>query len=131
LILFFYVCSVVVKTLTESAQNEAQTVFDSASQNYEKFQKGWKKLVGEEVFTTARSELKNAVKEFKNLPAARLAKRKELENEYRERQLDFYLKGFPIRRAEIKNLSDAQIKELNKVQIISADDISDANFRRV
>lgn len=130
-ILFFYICTAVIKWLTETARKEAQEVFDSASRNLEKFQKEWKKLAGKEVFTNARAELKNAVTEFKNLPAARAARFKELENEHRQRQLIFYLKGFPLRRAEIKHLTEAQIKELNKFQIVSADDISVANFRRV
>ncbi|HEX9929155.1 MAG TPA: tetratricopeptide repeat protein [Pyrinomonadaceae bacterium] len=130
-ILFFYICTAVIKSLTETAKNEAQTVFDSASRNLEKFRKEWKKLAGKEVFTKARTELKNAVTEFKNLPAARAGRFKELENEFQRRQLIFYLKGFPLRRAEIKHLTEAQIKELNKFQIVSADDISVANFRRV
>lgn len=130
-ILFFYACSAVIKSLTETAKEEAQTVFDSASRNLEKFRKEWKKLASKEVFTTAQVELKKAVVEYKNLPAARAAKFKELENEFRQRQLIFYLKGFPLRRAGIKNLTEAQIKELNKVQIVSADDISPAHFRRV
>jgi DNA-binding helix-hairpin-helix protein with protein kinase domain len=130
-ILFFYICTAVIKSLTETAKNEAQAVFDSTSRNLEKFQKEWKKLAGKEVFTNARAELKNAVTEFKNLPVARAARFKELENEHRQRQLIFYLKGFPLRRAEIKHLTEAQIKELNKAQIVSADDISDADFRRV
>jgi tetratricopeptide (TPR) repeat protein len=131
LILFFYICTAVIKSLTETAKKEAQAVFDSASRNLEKFRKEWKKLASKEVFTNARTELKNAVVEFKNLPQAKAAKFKELENEYRQRQLVFYLKGIPLRRAEIKHLTDAQIKELNKFQIVSADDISVANFRRV
>jgi DNA-binding helix-hairpin-helix protein with protein kinase domain/cytochrome c-type biogenesis protein CcmH/NrfG len=130
-ILFFYICTAVIKSLTETAKNEAQEVFDSASRNLEKFRKEWKKLASKEVFTNARAELKNAVVEFKNLPAARAARSKELENEHRQRQLVFYLKGFPLHRAEIKHLTEAQIKELNKAQIVSADDISDADFRRV
>jgi|GEM_PF-69253 len=130
-ILFFYICTTVIKSLTETAKNEAQAVFDSASRNLEKFQKEWKKLAGKEVFTNARTELKNAVTEFKNLPAAHTARFKELENEHRQRQLVFYLKGFPLRCAEIKHLTEAQIKELDKFQIVSAADISIANFRRV
>ncbi|HYP49877.1 MAG TPA: tetratricopeptide repeat protein, partial [Pyrinomonadaceae bacterium] len=130
-ILFFYICTAVIKSLTETAKNEAQEVFDSANRNLEKFRKEWKKLASKEVFTNARTELKNAVVEFKNLPQAKAAKFKELENEYRQRQLVFYLKGIPLRHAEIKHLTEVQIKELNKFQIVSADDISVANFRRV
>lgn len=131
LILFFYACLMAIKWLTETAKNEAQEVFDSASRNLETFQKEWKKLASKEVFTSARAQLKNAVTEFKNLPAARLTRRTEFENEYRKRQFVFYLKGFPIRRAGIKNLTEAQIKELSKFQIVSADDVSEAHFRRV
>ncbi|MDQ4121577.1 MAG: tetratricopeptide repeat protein [Acidobacteriota bacterium] len=130
-ILFFYVCSAVIKSLTDKAKNEAQEIFDSASRNLEKFRREWKKLASQEIFTAARTDLKNAVREFKNLPAARSARFKELENEQRQRHLVFYLKGFPLQRAEIKHLNEAQIKELNKVQILSADDITDANLRRV
>lgn len=129
--LFFVVCVAIIRSLTETAKTEAQDAFDAASGKYEKFQKEWKKLAGKKPFIDARAELKNAVAQYKNLPTARATRFKELENEHFQRNLIFYLKGFPISRAGIKHLTDAQIKELNKVQIISADDITDSDFRRL
>jgi DNA-binding helix-hairpin-helix protein with protein kinase domain len=79
-IIIFYICSAVIKSLMRTAQTEAEALFDSAKYNLEKFQNEWKKVAGKNIFTDARTELKNSVAEFKNLPTTRAAKLSELRN---------------------------------------------------
>ena len=98
--------------------------FDESKKNWLALEKEWgRRESADEVSDKAISIRKN-ISEYKNLPLLRLQKLKKLEEQRFERQLEDYLDGFRIDRANISGIGGSRIFTLESYGIETAADVS-------
>lgn len=126
--LIFWGCTEIFKYLTKNVREQTLLAADGARQNFQKFQDDWHKSSQVNSFENARYKLKTAAQEYQNLESWRKTKLQKVEKIARQRQLEMYLRTFPLSSSSIEGLDKLRLQVLNTVGVRTANDITTQKF---
>ncbi|MEP6924712.1 MAG: tetratricopeptide repeat protein [Pyrinomonadaceae bacterium] len=126
----YWILSEIVKSILKVPQEDTQLKVDAARQNWASFKDDWRKTALAKPFETARDGLKAKIKEYRELPQHEKTKLKESEAKNYQQQLDFYLRSFPIKDAELFGLNDERLDLLTNSGIKTAAHVDNNTFPR-
>ena len=127
----FWICSTVVKEIASTTQRETKEQLEKLQQQSNRLDQ---ELSGQNLlqpFENARDSLRLAIKQYKELPAARERQIKEARDKQFRQQLDFYLRGFPISKSGIVGLSNVYLTDLRTNHILTAAEVSSQNLNKI
>ena len=125
------ICAGIWNSLTKEIREQTQLTVDVARRKWFDFKDQWNKGALLKPFEMTRDSLKTAAKEYQNLAARKVAKLKELENGRHERQLEIFLKTFPISRAKVAGLDEERLEMLRSNGIRTAAHINGQAFAAI
>lgn len=127
----FWVMNAILKAILQNPQESAQSQLDSAHENWQSFKEEWSKTTLAKPFEAARHELKEKIKEYRELPGKKEVKLREIEAQTYQQRLEFYLDGFVLKNAEIFGLNDERLNLLNVNGIKTAAQIDNATLAQI
>ena len=127
----FWVMNEIIKALLQIPLEGAQLRVDAARQNWQIFQEDYSKTSPAKSFEEARNKLKAKIKEYRELPRQKEARLKEIEAQNYQQGLEFYLKGFVLKDAEIFGLNDERLNLLNGNGVKTAAQIDNNSLAKV
>ncbi len=127
----FWVINEIIKALLQKPLEGAQLRVDAARQKWQSFKEDWSKTSVGKTFEETRNELKEKIKEYRELPRQKEARSKEIESQNYHQSLELYLSRFLLKEAEIFGLNDERLNLLNGGGIKTAAQIDSNSLARV
>ena len=127
----FWISSAVIGYIASTTQKEIKEWLEKLQQQSNRLDQ---ELSGQNLlqpFENARDNLRLAIKQYKELPAARERQIKEARDKQFRQQLDFYLRGFPISKSGIVGLSNVYLTDLRTNHILTAAEVSSQNLNKI
>jgi DNA-binding helix-hairpin-helix protein with protein kinase domain/Flp pilus assembly protein TadD len=97
--------------------------FEASQKNWLALEKEWSQRETADNLSNEAAAIRKKITEYKNLPQLRQQKLKKLEDQLYDRQLEEYLDGFRIERANIKGIGGSRLFTLESYGIETAADV--------